>query len=98
MGERSFRYDPKNYTVAAKGANRPSIDPKKKVNKTRNIAHYPASTLPPPDFMGPFPTDRKVGLKLAEEAETVEEALARRGAGGAIPDSYIPSYKTRDSS
>ena len=45
--------------------------------------------------MGPYPTDRKLGLELAAEAETVEEALARRAAGGEMPAMYIPSYKTR---
>jgi len=28
----------------------------------------------------------------------VDEALARRAAGGQIPASYIPSYKTREPS
>jgi len=98
IGERSFQYDPKNYTIAAKGANRPMIDPHKKVNKNQPIAYFPASTLPPPDAMTPHPTDRKLGLKLAAEAETVDQALARRAAGGAMPASYIPSYKTKGSS
>lgn len=96
IGERSFRYDPNNYVVAAKGANRPKIDPKKKVNEGLGIAYYPASTLPPPDLMGPCPTDRKLGLKLAAEAETVDQALARRAAGGEMPATYIPSWKTRE--
>ena len=30
MGRKSFRYDPRNHTVEAKGANRPKINPKKK--------------------------------------------------------------------
>jgi ferredoxin len=98
LGERSFRYDPKNHTVAAGGANRPMIDPKKKVNKDQPIAYFPASTLPPPDAMTPHPTDRKLGLKLAEQAETVDQALARRAAGGKMPASYIPSYKNQDTS
>ena len=59
-------------------------------------AYFPASTLPPPDLMAPYPTDRKLGLELAAQAETVEEALVRRAAGGAMPASYIPSYKTRE--
>ncbi len=60
--------------------------------------YFPASTLPPPDLMGPYPTDRKQGLVLAAQAKTVEEALARRAAGGAMPASYIPSYKMREAS
>lgn len=96
MGKRTFRYDPENYTVEAKGANRPMIDPKKKPREDGNIAYFPASTLPPPDFFGPAPTDRKLGLKIAAEAESVEQALARRAAGGAIPETYIPSYVTAE--
>ncbi|MCB1436971.1 MAG: 4Fe-4S dicluster domain-containing protein [Rhodobiaceae bacterium] len=94
IGASSFRYDPKNHVEEAKGANRPGIDPQKKVNPDRGIAHYPASTLPPPDLFGPYPTDRKLGLEMAANAETVEQALARRARGGKIPDAYIPSYVT----
>jgi len=97
MGKRSFRYDAKNYTVAAKGANRPKIDPGKKRRGADNIAYFPASTLPLPDHFGPSPTDRKLGLKIAAEAETVEQALARRARGGKMPDTYVPSYLTKDS-
>lgn len=96
MGERSFRYDARNYTVAAKDANRPRIDPGKKPRGADNIAYFPASTLPPPDLFAPSPTDRKLGLKIAAEAETVEQALARRARGGKMPDTYVPSYLTKD--
>lgn len=91
-GDVSFKYDPKNYVEAAEGANRPKIDPKRKIPKDQKIAHYPASTLPPPDLFAPFPTDRKQGLEHAAAAETVEQALARRARGGATPATYIPSY------
>ena len=96
MGERSFRYDAKNYTVAAKHANRPKLDPGKKPRGATNIAYFPASTLPPPDCFSPSPTDRKLGLKFAAEAETVEQALERRARGGKMPDTYVPSYLTKD--
>jgi ferredoxin len=92
IGKRSFKYDPQNYVVAARDANRPKIDPKRKISPDKNIAYYPASTLPPPDQLTPCPTDRKAGLELAAQAETVEEALDRRARGGKIPDMYIPSY------
>ena len=94
MGDVSFRYDPKNHTEAAAGANRPKIDPKRKPPADQKIAHYPASTLPPPGLMAKFPLDRKLGLKHAAEAETVEQALARRARGGAKPATYVPSYET----
>ena len=96
MGERSFRYDARNYTVAAKDANRPKINPRKTSKGADNIAYFPASTLPPPDLFAPSPTDRKLGLKIASEAETVEQALARRARGGKMPDTYVPSYLAKD--
>jgi ferredoxin len=93
IGKRSFKYDPENYVEAAKGVNRPAIKPNKKRRGGDNIAHFPASTLPPPDMLGPYPTDRKLGLKIAREAETVAQAKDRRKAGGEIPKTYIPSYR-----
>jgi reductive dehalogenase len=92
MGKKTFRYDTENYIETAKGTNRPMIDPKKKPRADGNIAHFPASTLPPPNMMGPHPTDRKLGLKIAAEAETPAEGRVRRAAGGKIPETYIPSY------
>ena len=59
LGERSFKYNPDNYVEEAEGTNRPMINPKKKVNHNTKIAYYPASSLPPPDLQGPYPTDRK---------------------------------------
>jgi len=94
IGPRSFMYNPKNFVVKARGANRPKIDPKKKIVQEQNIAYYPASTLPPPGQLTPCPTDRKAGLEIAARAETVDEALERRARGGSIPDMYIPSYRT----
>jgi ferredoxin len=92
MGKKSFRYDPKNYVDVAMGTNRPMIDPNKKPRGADSIAHFPASTLPPPNMMGPYPTDRKLGLKIAAAAETAAEGRARRSTGGKIPETYIPSY------
>lgn len=94
MGDKTFKYDPKNYVVAAKGANRPMIDPGRKIPKDQKIAYYPASTLPPPDLFAPFPVDRKKGMELAAKAETVEEAIARIARGGAKPAEWIPSYES----
>ena len=92
IGERSFKYNPEKDVEKAKGANRPKIDPKKNVSHDTKIAYYPASSLPPPDLMEPYPTDRKKGLEIAAKAETPEEALIRRKHGGAIPEEYIPNY------
>lgn len=96
IGKRSFKYESNNHVEKAKTANRLRIDPKKKVNYDKEIAYYPASTLPPPDLMGPYPTDRKLGVEMAARAETVEQALARRAQGGKVPDMYIPSWKKKD--
>lgn len=94
IGRKSFRYNPENYTVEAKGANRPMIEPKKKVNRNRKFAYYPAASLPPPDLMGPYPLNRKQGEEIAKLAESVDEALRRRAKGGKKPDWYTPSYET----
>jgi len=93
IGERSFKYNPDNYVVQAKDANRPNIEPDKKVNREMPIAYYPASTLPPPNLLAPYPTDRKAALELAAQAETVEQALERRAHGGEVPAMYIPNYR-----
>ena len=93
IGERSFKYDPDNYVVQAKDANRPNIEPDKKVNREIPIAYYPASTLPPPNLLAPYPTDRKAALELAAQAETVKQALERRAHGGEVPAMYVPSYR-----
>ena len=93
-GKRSFKYDPENIVVKAKEANRPKIKPGKKKREKDSIAYFPASTLPPPDLMEVSPTDRRQGLKFAENAETVHEALARRAAGGKPPKEYKPNYKS----
>jgi ferredoxin len=93
IGKRSFKYDPENYVEAAKGVNRPAMKPNKKQRGGDNIAYFPALTLPSPDMLGPYPTDRKLGLKIAKEAETVAQAIDRRNAGGKIPKTYIPSFR-----
>jgi len=80
------------------GREPPQYQPKKKIPKDQKMAYYPASTLPPPDLLAPFPLDRKQGLKHAAEAGTVSEAIARRARGGEKPATYIPSYKTEKSS
>lgn len=96
IGKKSFKYDPSNYVEKAKAANRLMINPDKKPRQGNDIAYYPASTLPPPDLMAPYPTDRKRALEMALQAESVEQALARRKRGGRAPTMYTPSYITKD--
>ena len=93
IGKRSFKYDPKNYVVEGKAGNRFKIDPKKKIKHDQKIAYFPASMLPPPDLMGPYPVDRKLGLEMAARAETVDQALARRAGGGKMPDIVHPQLR-----
>lgn len=92
IGKKSFKYDPSNYTVEAKAANRLMINPGKKIRQNPEIAYYPASSLPPPDLFAPYPTDRKKGLEIAEQIESVPQALARRAKGDKAPAMYTPSY------
>ncbi len=84
---------PENYCEVPDGANRKMIQPDKTFDPAnQRIAYYPASVVPPPIHEGPFPADRKQGLKFAEEAETVEQAVERRRRGEPAPDSYRVSW------
>lgn len=89
IGKRSFQYNSENYVVKARGANRLKIDPAKKVNVDRDIAYFPAITQAPPDFVGPYPPDRKMGLQYAAQAESPQQALARRAKGGKVPNMHV---------
>ncbi len=89
MGGPCHEPTPENYCETPNGANRRMIDPDRKFDpKRQKIAYYPASVIPPPDHVGPFPADRKLGLKFAEEAESVEQAVKRHRDGGPVPESY----------
>lgn len=84
---------PENYCEVPDGANRRMIQPDRTYDpKKQKIAYYPASVVPPPIHEGPFPADRKLGLKFAEQAESVEQAVERRRKGQAAPDSYRVSW------
>lgn len=76
-GSHCHSYDPSNYCVTPKGANRRTIDPDKKPPAQQKIAFYPPQVMPPPDADGPFPADRKAGLAIAAKAESVDAAKAR---------------------
>jgi len=49
------------------------------------MAYYPASLMPPPDHLDPFPVDRKAALAMAERLERPADTLNRRRTGGAAP-------------
>ena len=55
--------------VVPKGTNQRDIDPSKPNPKNHRVAIYPPEDLPPGDFKGCFPVDRKKALKRAAEAE-----------------------------
>lgn len=55
------------------------------------VAYYPASSMPPPDCDGAFPTDRKAAVALGEQLETPEEARVRVARGEVKPLIYVPT-------
>ncbi len=55
------------------------------IEKTQDIAYYPANVMPRPDEAGPCPIDRAAALRIAQSMETPEEALERRQRGGRPP-------------
>lgn len=74
-----------------KGTNTKKIKPgidiaKKKLNE--KIAYYPASVLPPPGSLEPFPVDRKAAVAMTDQIETPDQALERRRLGKAMPAHY----------
>lgn len=67
--------------VEPRGSNQRDIEPEKEARMDpakQPMAHYPASMMPPPDHLDPWPVDRKAAL--AVPMETPLEALARRAA------------------
>jgi ferredoxin len=47
----------------------------------REIAYYPAQTMPPPDAKDAVPVDRKAALAMAAKLESPAAARARRAQG-----------------
>ena len=76
-----------------KGVNQRDLDVNRKIDlKKHKIGYYHANMMPPPNSSGmPINVIRKEGLAAAIKVETVKEALARRAAGGALPEHYIPT-------
>jgi ferredoxin len=61
---------------------------KKDPSKQRTAFNH-ASTLPPPNWMVPFPPRREIDIDLSQ-IETVEQARERLKRGGSIPGFYLP--------
>ena len=95
IGDQCNQPDPNNYCDhPTAGVNRKQLRPDHYIDpKTHRIAYFPASKVPPPDAQGPVPTDRRAGLDIAANAETVEQALARRKRGEKAPVEYSTSWE-----
>lgn len=79
-------------SVEPVGTNKREISPDKVIDPAnQKMAHYPASMMPPPNQMEPFPTDRKAALSATADLETPDQARKRRARGGATPEHYKPT-------
>ncbi|MEH6473816.1 MAG: reductive dehalogenase domain-containing protein [Halopseudomonas sp.] len=92
-GEQCHEFDSSNYCSTPKAVNRKKINPDRKPQKKQKIAIFPPSVLPPPGEKNAFPTNRRLGLELAAQAETVEQAVERRKRGESAPAMFnTPSW------
>ncbi len=66
------------------------LDKSTTIEKTQEIAYYPASVKPAPDEMGAAPIDRAAALQAASAMETPVDALMRRQRGDRPPAHYTP--------
>ena len=76
-----------------KGVNQRDLDVNRKINVEKHkVAYYHADMMPPPNSSGiAMMVKRKDGLAAAVKVETVEQALARKAAGGPAPQHYVPT-------
>ncbi len=78
--------------VEAKATNARDIDPARKVDAaTQKMAYYHANMMPPPNDPSPHVVDRKAAMTAKELLETPNQARARKAAGGAVPQHYVPT-------
>jgi reductive dehalogenase len=75
------------------GVNQRDLDIYRKMDPQKHkVAYYHASMMPPPNASGiPVPVVRRDGLAAAALVETPEQAVARREAGGPVPEHYLPT-------
>ena len=66
------------------------LDMSSTIQKTQEIAYYPASVMPAPDETGAVPIDRPAAPRAASEMETPVDALIRQQRGGRPPAHYAP--------
>jgi hypothetical protein len=62
----------------------------KKDPRKQRVAFNYASTLPPPNWLAPFPPYREAGIESINRVETPQQARERAKRGGARPAFYIP--------
>jgi len=96
VADKCFVYEETNYCVKPKGVNRKEIKPRNKMKSSNVIAYYPPSVLPPPDHKDTYLADKKLGVKLAAQVETLEQAKIRRSRGEQKPAIYNPNWPTTD--
>ena len=78
--------------VKPKGTNERDIDPGRKVDpRSRTIAFYPASAMPPPDAAGAVPVQRKAAIAARDGVETPASAWRRVAEHGPKPPQYVPT-------
>ena len=94
IGDQCNKPDANNYCdTPTVGINRKKLRPEHYIDpKVHRISYFPASKVPPPNMEGAYPTDRKAGLEIADRAETVKQALARRKNGGPVPEEYRTNW------
>jgi reductive dehalogenase len=78
--------------VKPKVMNRRELDLKKgfSLKGKQKIAYNNANTLPPPNWLAPFPTNRKAETESLKSFETPAQARKRVREGGPKPAHYVP--------
>jgi ferredoxin len=86
--------------VKPKVVNRRGLDVQKdvvKIKSRQKIAFNNADSLPPPNWLAPFPTDRQAEIDSEQKLETPEQARERASRGGSMPAHYLPPLAAEDS-
>ena len=78
--------------VKPKATNARDVDPKRKVDlRSKTIAFYPASVMPPPDAAQVVPVDRKAAMLARDAVESPASARRRVAERGRVPSHYVPT-------
>jgi ferredoxin len=78
--------------VKPKATNERDVDPGRKVDpRSKTIAFYPASSMPPPNTQVPVPLDRKAAMAARDVVETPASARRRAAESRPVPPQYVPT-------